>query len=122
MRMRLTRTSCGAALLELSAECHREKERERGGEGPTHKVYVQCKRGSYFDYCFRASVCVRCAWHCFDSFAFLGSLSQALYVHTQRERARERGADKILVLCAAVFIAICCLLCMLYAPAYVAFM
>lgn len=69
--------------------------------------------------------CVRCAWHCFDSFAFLGSLSQALYVHTQRvererEIQRERGADKIL--CAAVFIAICCLLCMLYAPAYVAFM
>lgn len=57
-------------------------------------------------------MCVRCAWHCFDSFAFLGSLSQALYVHTQRDK----------ILCAAVFIAICCLLCMLYAPAYVAFM
>lgn len=30
MRMRLTRTSCGAALLELSAECHRESAGERG--------------------------------------------------------------------------------------------
>lgn len=34
-------------------------------------------------------MCVRCAWHCFDSFAFLGSLSQALYVHTEREGERE---------------------------------
>lgn len=59
MRMRLTRTSCGAALLELSAECHTERERERGGDADsaTHKVYVQCKRGSYFDYCFRVCVC-----------------------------------------------------------------
>lgn len=31
MRMRLTRTSCGAALLELSAECHRERARGSGG-------------------------------------------------------------------------------------------
>lgn len=66
-------------------------------------------------------MCVRCAWHCFDSFAFLGSLSQALYVHTQREgdRARERGRQDTLCssfhsnLLFAVY-ALCACLCSFY--------